>query len=209
MILSSVTSSPDESLASNLQRETVLLRSLSAGSRANASGVNRPHWKKVCSDVSAAEVMGPVESGERMIAKKGPRRAVSGIVCRSAVDVSVPGTIWMRAYSPSTSFTVRLSSWKPLIKSCSLLPRSDVYCSEYCLVRRSPRLVASAESPLLKECVDIAHLEFLRITDVTERISDSRICFKHTDAGTVDTFADSEAMLGFRRVAFVAVGDNV
>lgn len=110
MILSSVTSSPDESLASNLQRETVLLRSLSAGSRAKASGWSRPHWKKVCSDVSAADVMGPVESGERMIAKKGPRRVVTGIVCRSAGDVSVTGTMCVQAYSPSTSFTVRLSS---------------------------------------------------------------------------------------------------
>ena len=83
MILSSVTSSPEESLASNLQRDTVLLSSLSAGSKPMAPGQMRSHWKKLCSAERAAEVIGPVESGERMIAKKGARSDVSDIERKS------------------------------------------------------------------------------------------------------------------------------
>ena len=112
-------------------------------------------------------------------------------------------------YTPSTSFTVRLNSWNPCMSSCSLLPRPGVYCIGYCRVLLRPKLLASAESPLLKECVDIAHLEFLRITDVTERISESSICFKHTGRGIKSEVTDSEAMLGFRRVAFSSASRSV
>ena len=49
------------------------------------------------------------------------------------------------------------------------------------LVTRRPRLVASAESREVNEGVDRAHLEFLRITEVTARISDNNTCFKETD----------------------------
>lgn len=34
---------------------------------------------------------------------------------------------------------------------------------------------------LLNGCVDMAHLEFLRITEVTDKISDRRICLRETD----------------------------
>ena len=79
MILSSTTSSPDESLASNLQCDTVLLSSASADSKFTELGEMSPQRKKLCSDESAAEVMGPVDSGERIIAKNGASSVVSGI----------------------------------------------------------------------------------------------------------------------------------
>ena len=83
---------------------------------------------------------------------------------------------------PSTSFTSRLRSWKPLMSSCSELPLSDAYGAGYCRVLRSPKLLARVESPaLLKGCVDMAHREFLRITEVTDRISESRMCLAETE----------------------------
>ena len=78
MILSSVTSSPDESLASNLHLDTVLLSSLRQASREIAPGRIRSHWKKLCNDERAAEVIGPVDNGDRIMAKKGPIRVVRG-----------------------------------------------------------------------------------------------------------------------------------
>lgn len=71
MILSSTTSSPDESLVSNLHREMALLSSDRAAVRESASGPMRPQTKKLCRDVRAVEVMGPVDNGERMMAQKG------------------------------------------------------------------------------------------------------------------------------------------
>lgn len=68
------------------------------------------------------------------------------------------------------------------MSSCSELPLSDAYGAGYCRVLRSPRLLARVESPaLLNGWVDMAHLEFLRITEVTERISESKICLRDTD----------------------------
>lgn len=79
MIFSSTTSSPDESLASNLQCEIVLLRSINATSIASDSGKIKPHMKKLCIADNAADVMGPVDSGERSIEKKGARRSGSAV----------------------------------------------------------------------------------------------------------------------------------
>lgn len=68
------------------------------------------------------------------------------------------------------------------MSSCSELPLSDAYGAGYCRVLRSPRLLARVESPaLLNGCVDMAHLEFLRITEVTERISESKMCLRDTE----------------------------
>lgn len=68
------------------------------------------------------------------------------------------------------------------MSSCSLLPLSDTKGEVYGLVLRSPRLVARAESPVLPNVlVDIAHLEFLRMTEVTESISDKRMCLRDTE----------------------------
>lgn len=78
MILSRVTSSPEVSLASNLHRDTVLLSSLRQASKDTEVGPRRQHWKKLCSEVKAADVIGPVERGERMIAKKGASSVVEG-----------------------------------------------------------------------------------------------------------------------------------
>ena len=71
MILSSTTSSPDESLVSNLHREMALLSSDKAAVREVACGPMRPQTKRLCRDVRAVEVMGPVDNGERMMAQKG------------------------------------------------------------------------------------------------------------------------------------------
>ena len=49
-------------------------------------------------------------------------------------------------------------------------------------MRLSPRLLANSESPLLNEWVDMAHREFLRMTEVTDKISESKMCFRQTEA---------------------------
>ena len=77
MIFKRTTSSPDESLASNLQCDIVLLSSIKVASNALEFWEIKPHTKKLCNADSAAEVIGPVESGERRIAKNGERRPVS------------------------------------------------------------------------------------------------------------------------------------
>lgn len=83
MILRRTTSSPDESLASNLQWETVLLNSVNALSNPTEFAVMRPEANKLCKAERAVEVMGPVDSGERMIAKKGAKRVGSGTLSTS------------------------------------------------------------------------------------------------------------------------------
>jgi hypothetical protein len=82
-ILSMTASSPDESVASNLQFETVLESSDSAVSIDGDLGEMIPAMKKACREERAAEVMSPVDSGERIMAKKGARMIVSGSVLRS------------------------------------------------------------------------------------------------------------------------------
>lgn len=78
MILRRTTSSPDESLASNLQCDTVLLNSVRALSKPTEFTVIRPETKKTCKAERAVEVIGPVDSGERIIEKKGAKRVGSG-----------------------------------------------------------------------------------------------------------------------------------
>ena len=64
MIFRRTTSSPDESLASNLQCDIVLLNSISAVSSDLELGQIKPHTKKLCIADRAADVIGPVENGE-------------------------------------------------------------------------------------------------------------------------------------------------
>lgn len=73
MILSMTASSPDESLASNLQFEMVELSSASAESRSTVEGDMRPQTKKLCNAERDADVIGPVDRGDRMMAKNGAR----------------------------------------------------------------------------------------------------------------------------------------
>ena len=80
MILDRTTSSPDESLGSNLQWEMVALSSARAFSTDGESNVIKPDKNIECNEDNAAEVIGPVDSGERMIAKKGERREVKGML---------------------------------------------------------------------------------------------------------------------------------
>jgi hypothetical protein len=72
MIFKRTTSSPEESLASNLQCETVLLSSTSVGSKDSEVADIRLQTKKLWRAESAADVMGPLDRGERIRAKKGP-----------------------------------------------------------------------------------------------------------------------------------------
>lgn len=80
MILNRTTSSPDESLGSNLQWEVVALSSARAISTDGESNVIKPDKNMECNEDNAAEVIGPVDSGERMIAKKGERREDKGML---------------------------------------------------------------------------------------------------------------------------------
>jgi hypothetical protein len=78
MILNRTTSSPDESLGSNLQWEMVALSSARVFSRDGESNVIKPDKNTECKEDNVAEVIGPVDSGERIIAKKGERRVDKG-----------------------------------------------------------------------------------------------------------------------------------
>ena len=60
-----------------------MLSSARATSRSFELALTNPVTKNVCKADSAAEVIGPVESGERMIAKKGLNSVVSGRSSRS------------------------------------------------------------------------------------------------------------------------------
>lgn len=80
----------------------------------------------------------------------------------------------------STSLMVRFNSWNPAIRSASLLVVLVGCTGCEGLDIRSPRLVPNAESlELMKWAVD-AHREFLRMVEVTERISECRTCFVET-----------------------------
>ena len=79
IILNKTTSSPDESLGSNLHWETVALSSARAFSTDGESNVIKPDRNIECNEDNAADVIGPVDSGERMIAKKGDKREVNGM----------------------------------------------------------------------------------------------------------------------------------
>lgn len=126
MIFRRTTSSPDESLASNLQCEMVLLSSIKAASSALDSGEIKPHMKKLCNADSAAEVMGPVDNGERRIEKKGARSSGSS-VSRTSGEVGMrPIPVVKGFYSaPCICLTDLFSSMKPAINSASLFPRPD------------------------------------------------------------------------------------
>ena len=96
MILSKTTSSPDESLASNLQCDTVLLNSVNATSKDKEFEDMRLQTKKECREERAADVIGPVDKDERMISKKGAKRVGSGklsMSTHSSVAVNVEGTM--------------------------------------------------------------------------------------------------------------------
>lgn len=78
IIRRSTTSSPAKSLASNLQLTIVLLKLARAGLMPTDVGWMSPDTKKVCKDMKAAEVIGPVEREDRINARNGLRRAVKG-----------------------------------------------------------------------------------------------------------------------------------
>lgn len=181
MILSKTTSSPDESLASNLQCDTVLLNSVSTTSRDTESEDIRPQTKKLCRDERAVDVIGPVDKGDRIIAKKGAKRVGSGKFSMSIHwGVNVESSVKPTCHTPSTSVIVRLSSSKPAMRSASRLPRPDACELNVGLDRRRPRFLASAESLAFSVWVDEAHREFLRIAEVTANISECKTCFWDT-----------------------------
>ena len=100
-----------------------------------------------------------------------------------------------RVSAPSMSFTSRLRSWKPVMSSCSELPCPDAYEFWADLETLSPRLDARAESREENEGVERAQREFLRITEVTERISERRICFEETEKTAVGGVSPCSSML--------------
>lgn len=61
----------------------VALSSARAFSTEGESNVIKPDKNTVCNEDNAVEVIGPVDSGERMIAKKGERRDVKGMLLMS------------------------------------------------------------------------------------------------------------------------------
>jgi len=91
IILNRTTSSPEESLGSNLQWEIVALSSAKAVSTDGESNVIKPDKNMECSEDKAAEVIGPVDSGERMMAKKGERREDKGMLRMSKLWSRVIG----------------------------------------------------------------------------------------------------------------------
>ena len=128
MILNMTSSSPEESLASNLQCDTVLLNSVNAASRSTEFAFMRPQTKKLCKAASAVDVMGPVDNEDRTIAKKGASRVFKGscAISRSAADAHNRGSTCLLSKStchvPSTSRIFCFSSWKPAMRSASLSP---------------------------------------------------------------------------------------
>lgn len=109
--------------------------------------------------------MGPVESGERIMARNGARRVGSG-----------------RVSILSASLMIRFKSWNPAMRSASLSILSSVGVEG--LDIRSPKLVPTAGSLLgLMKWVVVAQREFLRIADVTKSISECRTCFVDTPLG--------------------------
>ena len=108
--------------------------------------VIKPDKNMECNEDNAVEVIGPVDSGERMIAKKGERREVSGTLRISTRCHERLGTLYDRKYHiPVTVFISRFSSWKFSIRSLSEFP--DWPVEELSVLGlRSPRLLARAES---------------------------------------------------------------
>lgn len=88
-ILSSTTSSPEESLAWNLQCEIALLSWESTLSRPTGLADIRPQTKRLWRAERAADVMGPVDKGERIMEKKGFRITERGKERRSGKRVGM------------------------------------------------------------------------------------------------------------------------
>lgn len=121
MIFKSTTSSPEESLASNLQCERVLLSSIKAASKAGEVDEMSPHTKKLCRAERAADVMGPVDKGDRKMAKNGERSSVKS-TCRMSRHFKCQSNLKDEPKNaiPATDFTLRFSSRNPAISSASL-----------------------------------------------------------------------------------------
>ena len=83
-IRSNTTSSPEESLASNLQWEMAELTAARATSTDESFLKKKPQAKNVCRAERAAEVMGPVDRDERMMERKGASTSV-----RDTDDISI------------------------------------------------------------------------------------------------------------------------
>lgn len=89
MIRYKTTSSPEASLASNLQCDTVLLSSASAASSSFLFSCTKPVVKNVWMDDKAAEVIGPVDRGDRIMAKNGANKVERGMSSMSLFKVRV------------------------------------------------------------------------------------------------------------------------
>ena len=114
------------------------------------SKVIKPDKNMECREDNAAEVIGPVDSGERMIAKNGESREVKAIFWMSKGWSALVMLLDEKYHIPVTVLICRLSSWKFNIRSLSEFPVWPVEGSRV-LGRRSPRLLARAESRALSE----------------------------------------------------------
>ena len=110
--------------------------------------VIKPDRNMECNEDNAVEVIGPVDNGERMIAKNGERREVKGMfrISKRWLEKLSSG----KYHVPVTVFISRFSSWKFSIRSLSEFPDWPVEELRV-LGRRSPRLLARAESRPLCE----------------------------------------------------------
>jgi hypothetical protein len=84
-------------------------------------------------------------------------------------------------HAPSASPIIRLSTWKPAMRSRSLLPRAKEY--ETCVGpdTRRPRAGDIVDSRPENELADVAQREFFRMIEVTDEISEKSICLGETD----------------------------
>ena len=117
-----------------------------------------------------------------MMDRNGEMRVLRGNECMSRhFPLLSHALVFSGGYAPSMSFTNRLRSWKPIMSSCSELPCPSAFAFNEDLDTLSPRLLARVESREENEGAGRAHREFLRITEVTDRISESRMCLAETE----------------------------
>jgi hypothetical protein len=146
-IRSNTTSSPEESLASNLQWETEELTATRATSTDVSLFKKRPQEKKECRAERAADVMGPVDRGERMMERKGAIISVRDMdeTSKGQTKILPRPCVSETLHTPCALLRDLFNSSKPDIRSSSLLPCCGVG-TVFDPGRRSPRLLARAES---------------------------------------------------------------
>lgn len=138
-----------------------------------------PHTNKLWREDRADEVIGPVDNGERIMAKNGARSRVKGMDLRSKPGQHIL-SVFIHMRLPSTSRIVLFSSWNPPIRSPDFSSPWDTSALLDGVEIRRPKLLPKPESREFTKCVPVAHRAFLRIAAVTDRISVDRTCLWDT-----------------------------